>query len=128
LLNGTVLLGGGQYGFEGYVASVSLELYDPATRKFVPTGIMNEARVWYTATLLPAGSVLIAGGYQGGGSYGNFLASAEIYDPAAGKCTATGSMAAPREYHTATLLTNGTVLIAGGDSQGSELASAELYK
>jgi hypothetical protein len=128
LLNGTVLLGGGQYGFEGYVASVSLELYDPATQKFASTGAMNEARGWHTATLLPGGLVLIAGGYRSSGSSPTYLASAELYDPATGKCTTAGRMAAAREFHTSTLLANGTVLIAGGENQNVELASAELYR
>ena len=128
LHNGTVLVAGGQYGFEGWVASNSLERYDPSAGTFAATGNMTEARACNTATSLPSGLVLIAGGYRGGGSYGYALASAELYDPASGTCTATGIMAAKREFHTATLLLNGTVLVAGGDGLGSALASAELYK
>ena len=55
------------------------------------------------------------------------LASAELYDPATGVWTATGSMAAARASHMATLLPNGQVLVAGGNDNVSILASAELY-
>jgi len=64
-----------------------------------------------TATLLPNGKVLFAGGETSGG----VTATAELYDPLAGTFTATGSMTVAREGHTATLLANGTVLVAGGD-------------
>jgi hypothetical protein len=128
LPDGTVLIAGGQLGFEGWVGSPSLERYDPTAGTFASTGSMTEGRACYTATLLPSGLVLIAGGYTGGGSWGSFFASAELYAPAAGTCTATGNMTAEREFHTATLLANGTVLVAGGDSRGSALASAELYR
>jgi len=78
---------------------------------FTPTGSMTKARWLPTATLLPSGKVLIAGGL----GYGNFaLASAEAYDPVAGAFTATGSMTTGRQYHTATLLPSGKVLIVGG--------------
>jgi hypothetical protein len=89
---------------------------------FVPTGSMTLARSGHTATLLPNGKVLIAGGDNHGD-----LASVELYDPVAGTFTATGSMTAGREFHTATLLGNGKVLIAGGCCGATYLASAELY-
>ena len=58
--------------------------------------------------------------------------TAEIYDPAAGSFTATNSMTGARSVHTATLLNNGQVLIAGGSGffyaggQSESLSSAEL--
>jgi hypothetical protein len=130
LADGTVLVGGGWHGFEGYFDTGTLELYDPATGQFAPTGGMAVKRTLYTATLLPSGLVLIAGGYQHAPSSFIYLASAEVYDRAASTCTPTASMAEQREYHTATALPDGTVLIAGGDRFGSApaLASAEIYK
>ena len=92
---------------------------DDQTETWTPTGSLNTKREFHTATLLPDGKVLAAGG-------GNpsTLASAELYDPASGTWTATGSMGIVREFHTATLLLSGKVLVAGGDGN---LASAELY-
>jgi WD40 repeat protein len=77
-------------------------------------------RADHTATLLPSGKVLVAGGWDI--SY-RFLASAELYDPAVGTFTVTGSMTAARWDHSATFLGNGKVLIAGGSGD----TSAELY-
>ena len=90
---------------------------------FTATGGMTTGREWYTATLLPSGMVLIAGGGD---------SSAEVYDPAAGTFTSTGDMTAARYDHTATLLPSGMVFIAGGgyynnDGSSTSLASAELY-
>ena len=69
--------------------------------------------------------MLVAGGLD---NTGNPLASAELYDPASGTWTPTGSLGAARDHHTATLLPNGKVLVAGGlDNTGNALASAELY-
>ena len=93
---------------------------------FTPTGSMSTARWGATATLLADGRVLIAGGSDGN-NHGTVLASAELYDPATGRFTATGSMSTPRAWATATLLTDGRVLIAGGVTNGGTLASAELY-
>lgn len=89
---------------------------------------MTAARYFATATVLPDGKVLIAGG-DNTASESGALASAELYDPALGTFTATaGPMTAARYLHTATLLPNGKVLIAGGlDNNVNPLASAELY-
>ena len=74
--------------------------------------------------MLPNGKVLVAGGF---GADGHNLSSAELYDPATGTWTTTGSLAAGRAEQTATLLPNGKVLVAGGALNGNELARAELY-
>jgi hypothetical protein len=68
--------------------------------------------------LLLNGMVLVAGGG---------VVSAELYDPALGTWTATGSLITRRSGHTSTLLPNGQVLVAGGDNGTTILASAELY-
>ena len=95
-------------------------MIDPS---WVTTGSLVTGRGHHTATLLPNGNVLVAGG-QGNGLI--WLSSAELYDPATGMWTATGSLGAARGNHTATLLPNGKVLVAGGFN-GSYLSSAELY-
>jgi len=89
---------------------------------FIPTGSMNTARAYCTATLLSNGTVLVAGGTYPA------VASAELYDPITGTFSATGNMNTARYFHTATLLNNGKVLIAGGEvNNSSPLATAELY-
>jgi hypothetical protein len=79
-------------------------------------------RFGHTATLLPSGEVLVAAGYAGGGRIKN----AELYDPATGNWSNTGSLFIERNHHTATLLPSGEVLVAGGPNLGI-LSSAELY-
>ena len=100
------------------------------------TGIMTAARLGGTATLLPDGRVLVAGGIRGTTDQGvaHAIGTAELYDPRTGSWTATGTMRTPRQGHTATLLPDGKVLVAGGlgglgsDARGlAALASAELY-
>src|SRR5450755_2384902 len=98
-----------------------------ASGTFVNTGSLATAHDSHTATLLPNGKVLVAGGVNGPGDQ-TATAIAELYDPASGTWTATGSLVTARYVHSATLLPNGKVLVAGGfnDSSGY-LASAELY-
>jgi hypothetical protein len=125
LLDGRVLIAGGNSAATpGAAKFSSAYLYDPATETFTLTGSMTVARSLHTATLLPNGKVLIAGGFNGSN-----LASAELYDPASGTFSATGSLQTDRSQHTATLLQDGTVLIAGGFNGGASdaLDTAEIY-
>ena len=101
-----------------------------AAQLFVPTGSLNTARYYHSATLLNTGVVLVVGGIGpvpgGTGTLGE-LASAELYNPGTGTFTFTGNLNAARDAHSATLLNNGSVLIAGGSGVAGELASAEIY-
>ncbi|HEX7591745.1 MAG TPA: kelch repeat-containing protein [Candidatus Limnocylindrales bacterium] len=143
LADGRVLIAGGTIASNvatGKEILASAELYDPNTGTFSPTGSMTTARVGQTATLLSDGRVLIAGGSDlrviAGGSAspgdvleGSSLASAELYDPKTGTFSPAGSMTTARVGQTATRLTDGRVLIAGGrDSSFNPLSSAELYQ
>ncbi len=132
LLNGKVLVVGGLGSSGSPLASA--ELYDPAANggagAWTPAGNLATGRMEHTATLLPNGKVLVAGG---GSSFGgdSLLAGAELYDPAAnggaGAWTPTGSLATVRFSPTATRLLNGKVLVVGGVSNGALPTSAELY-
>jgi hypothetical protein len=132
LANGKVLIsggfggacGGGRGPF-GCPGLASAELYDPSTGLFTATGALATPRAWHTATLLGNGKVLIAGGFTGDFSGNLVLASAELYDPAAGTFGATGSMSAGRYLHAATLLGNGKVLVSG--SGNYPYVNADLY-
>jgi Galactose oxidase, central domain/Kelch motif len=118
--DGRVLVaGGGAY-------TPTAELYDPATNRWTPTGSMSVDRYDFTATLLRDGRVLVVGGYSLS-SVGRSTQLSELYDPATGRWTSTGSLRTPRRNHTATLLPNGTVLVAGGFNSDGWLRSAELY-
>jgi hypothetical protein len=126
LPDGQVLVAGGSGG--GSNALSSAELYNPAAGTWSVTGSMRQGRsglngAGASATLLPDGQVLIAGGED---ANFNTLSSAELYNPATGTFTPTGSMTTPRTGQSATLLNNGQVLFAGG-TNATAAAAAELY-
>jgi len=99
----------------------SAEIFDPASGYFSTTGSLAQARAHHTATLLPNGKVLVTGGTQiaapGGGGAPPApvsLDTVEIYDPGTGTFQTAGKLVAARDSHSATLLPNGMVLLAGG--------------
>ena len=135
LANGKVLIVGGEHQNNAGAneAIASSELYDPATGMFTATGSLAQARMSHTATLLPDGRVLIAGGTYYTPNGVQSLSSAEVYDPATGAFDPNGGsrMNIDHYSHTATLLNNGKVLIAGGQyiipNFGGGPSPAELY-
>lgn len=104
-------------------------VYDKPAGNFLNTGNvdaiggMSASRAAHTATLLPDGKVLVAGGFA---DDENSLASAEIFDPKTNSFSPSGRMSIARSGHSATLLPGGKVLIAGGYN-GDYLDSAEIY-
>jgi hypothetical protein len=129
LTDGTVLLAGGQ-NTSGTTLS-SAEIFTPSSASFAATGSMNSSRIEHTATSLADGTVLVAGGFGSCGSGSNACVTAEIYTPSQRTFTLTGNLTVPRAHHSATMLYDGEILIAGGEDMNiyasSILSSAELY-
>jgi hypothetical protein len=145
LPEGKVLVAGGDQ--DGSPDGPFAEVYDPISGTWTAAGTMITPRSGHTATLLPDGTVLVAGGFihgsrelcgpASGSTFDclNPLASAELYDPQTGAWSAGHRMIAARGGHTATLLEDGSVLVAGGSGSAEEsacqchapLGSAELY-
>ncbi|CAF4829874.1 unnamed protein product, partial [Rotaria sp. Silwood1] len=135
LTNGKVFVIGG-YTLDEYGYSLplnSVELYDPLTGLWTRSANMTIGRLSHTAIRLANGKVLVAGGSGSDGSNAlGAISSAELYDPSTGLWTGTGNMTVARQSHTATLLTNGKILVAGGSGydgyrNSGFLNSAELY-
>ncbi len=121
LPSGRVLIAGGWHETD------EAEIYDPATRSFAVTARMNEPRARPTATVLRDGTVLITGGEHDSSTMAA-TNSAEVYDEHSGKFTRVGAMHTGRVAHTATLLQDGRVLVAGGGAARKQVTeSAEIY-
>lgn len=132
--DGRVLVAGGLAG--GQVLD-SAEVFDPADGSWESAGEMTQPRLGHTMTVLGDGRVLVAGG--AGGDTGDVEVqaqvipgdTAEVYDPQAGEWSAVGDLIASRFDHTATVLGDGRVLLAGGLTLGEDAVhpteSAELY-
>lgn len=132
LPSGKVLVVGGQVT-NTFLVTASAELYDPVAGTWTATGSMPEPLANHTATLLPNGQVLVAGGDIDIGSIGGIslvpVPYAYLYSPGTGLWATSTAMHFVHDYHTATLLNDGIVLIAGGGSNfGSTTNCAELYQ
>lgn len=124
LQNGKVFITGGM-SRQGDFQPVT-EIYDPATARFTASATLPSARIWgTTATPLPDGKVLLAGGSNGS----SCNQTADLYDPSRNTFTSAGNMTTSRCSAAAVLLRTGEVLIVGGDQSpdSNTLPSAELY-
>ncbi|MDO8431121.1 MAG: kelch repeat-containing protein [Candidatus Binatus sp.] len=130
LPGGKVLITGGATNLFGDTTN-SADVYDPAANTFTPTGTaMDHQRAAHTSTILKAGplagKVMIAGG-GGGSSFFLKDSSAEIYDPASGQFgLLTSFLNEARSMHTATVLDDGSVLLAGGFNGSVAIAGGAL--
>ena len=124
LPNGTVLAAGGSSRTEHWDTT---EIFVPLTGSWTPAEPMGTRRLDHTATLLADGRVLVAGGRYYGSTSWVYLESAEKYDPGEDHWTPTGSMYEARHDHTATLLADGRVLVAGGYAADTYHNTAEIY-
>lgn len=127
LPDGSVLLLGGCTlpGCGGFEEGRVAEIYR-AGAGFVPGPELSVGRAGMTATLLPDGRVLVAGGYPGEGQAPTPVV--ELLDPSTGASTQVGRLLVARADHSASVLPDGRVLLAGGfDSLGDPLASTEIF-
>ena len=126
--NGKVLVTAGLQNYPDCTYRATSELYDPALNTWTATGSLSLRRSSATTTLLADGRVLLAGGPQNGCPTPNSgLNEAEVYDPASGTWTVTGTLSLPRFNNSITRLPNGKVLLAGGYSAVGTIATADLF-
>jgi N-acetylneuraminic acid mutarotase len=128
LQDGRVLYLGGDING---AASAKAWIWDSNVQVWTQTASLNAARSMPSATVLNNGMVLVAGGLPlNGNQVVQALISAELFNPSTNQFTLTGSMNIGRAGHSATLLPNNSVLVAGGESQNSSptyLNSGEVY-
>jgi N-acetylneuraminic acid mutarotase len=128
LANGQVLVAGGctAYDANGCTSTTAkAEIYNPATGTWKATGALRAARHAMTATLLPSGKVLVAGGAT---AASDALNSSEIYDPATKVWTLGAKMVTARSDYASILIGTGKVLFTGGENiNGVSISKAELY-
>jgi hypothetical protein len=128
LSSGKVLIAGGRTkSGNSYVYLASAELYDPATGVFTAVATpMARARYGHVATVVTtgpsAGMILIVGGANTG-----TIGSSELYNPATGTFTSSGSLGTARQYFTATPITSG-VLVVGGLNGTARVGTGEQYQ
>ena len=130
LANGKVLVAGGIRGSIPSDTLASTEIYDPASNRWSEAAPMIDSRSRHTATLLGDGRVLVVGGFsvkigERGLEVGQ-PGDAELYDPRTNRWSPTPPMARYRREHTATLLSDGRVLVAGSQDDLT-FNSAEIY-
>lgn len=124
LHDGRVLLSGGH---DNHEVVAGAELFDPAAGKWNDAGTLRVPRD-PIATVLADGRVLMVGGIDWYIGDGKTYAACELFDPATGQWTVTGSTSAPRNEQRQVLLDDGRVLVIGGyDERGEPVATAELY-
>jgi hypothetical protein len=128
LADGRALASGGSFFFcqasVAEQATTAVTLFDPVSETWSVGSPLIEPRWDGSSTRLPSGKVLVAGGCRGQCNAETPLSGAELYDPASGTWSRTGSMNSPRCRHTATILPSGKVLVTGGQGAGT---SAEIY-
>jgi Galactose oxidase, central domain/Kelch motif len=135
LPDGRALLTGGAAGEDvGWSANSSTYVFDPATRAWLRSGLLNTARTLTAAAVLPDGRVLVAGGMfmdRAADDATRVLDTAELWDPGSGAWSRTGPLAQARFSAAAVTLADGRVLIVGGpasrESDPIPLFSAEVY-
>ena len=112
----------------GLINPAPLTVTGTTTGTWTAPAAMNSERLRQSATLLPNGQVLVAGGYIGSSYSSGTLATTEIYNPATDSWSPAASMTTARWAAGSTLLPNGKVLVVGGGgTNGLALASAEIY-
>jgi hypothetical protein len=128
LPDGSVLITGGIS--DAGAPTATAEVFDPGSSTFRPVEAMSIGRASHSATVLQDGRVLIVGGQPDGTGQGQpdlALASAELFDPRTGRFEPTGSLRTERFAHSATLMADGRVLIAGGVNAFGAPRTAELF-
>jgi hypothetical protein len=105
------------------------ELFDPSSGSFTTTGSMSTTRIGHVAIQLASGKVLIVGGILDPQNLHQSVDPkyAELYDPIARTFSFAGNLTISRTRYSATLLSNGKVLLAGGRDLGQTVGTAELF-
>jgi hypothetical protein len=125
-------IGGSTEAGKAWATPATDDLYDPASGAWSRGKAMARGRAGHTATVLADGRVLVVGGNEltEGKDGPTFVASGnEVWDPRRDVWSGTGALASPRDLQSATLLTDGRVLVAGGQHQvlRNAVPEAELF-